>query len=263
MKRHIYFQTTFRTSLRSTFGMCFCSSLLLCFSLHLASRMEAKNTILTDAASSEVSGCQSMPCCWTLTFLPSVSHRTFWQSKADFRSFDYTSWIIHTPCTFILQGPGVGWLDFREYSFCQTVADIPGNSIQYIITIYYMNLEPVGTIWTFPTFSGTVFLLMILMIGGFYVFVCATRFWGQFLNVLVPNWDISTTDDRVGLPWHFVQTSVIPMKPNDFADPSTQVLSCQGENFYLDLWHSGPPQQHFLSSGNLQMLIHEDNACWR
>lgn len=89
----------------------------------------SENMILTDAASLEVSGCQSTPCCWTLTFIPSVSHRTSWQRKADFCSFDYNSWIIHTPCTFILQGPGVGWLDSGEYSFCLTVAGIPGNSI--------------------------------------------------------------------------------------------------------------------------------------
>lgn len=204
MKRHIYFQTACRTSLRSTFGVCLCSSLLFCFSLHLASRMEAKNTILTDAASSEVSGCQSMPCCWTLTFLPSVSHRTFWQSKADFRSFDYTSWIIHTPCTFILQGPGVGWLDLREYSFCQTVAGIPGNNIQYIITIISSIILMwcwTQCSWNHLDISRTAFLLMILMISGFYVSVYATWFWGPFVNGLGPNWDISTIstiDDRVG-----------------------------------------------------------------
>lgn len=67
-----------------------------------------KSMILTDVASSELSGCQSVHCCQTLTFLPSVSHHTPWQAKADFWSFDYNSWIIHTPCTCFLQGLGVG-----------------------------------------------------------------------------------------------------------------------------------------------------------
>lgn len=64
-----------------------------------------------------MSGCQCMPCCWTLTFPPSVSHWASWQSTADFRCFDYHSWIIHTSCTFILQDSGIGSSHLREYSF--------------------------------------------------------------------------------------------------------------------------------------------------
>lgn len=84
--------------------------LLLLSSLYFPAIVKRwKSMILTDVASSELSGCQSVHCCQTLTFLPSVSHHTPWQAKADFWSFDYNSWIIHTPCTpCFLQGLGVG-----------------------------------------------------------------------------------------------------------------------------------------------------------
>lgn len=227
--------------------------------MHLASWTEVKNLILTDAASLEVSGCQSTPCCWTLTFLPSVSHCASWQSKAGFRSLDYNSWIIHTRCTFILHGPGVGWLDSGEKSFCLTVAAIPGNSLTDLWCQTQFRIFSCPAFFFLYTFSRTDCLLIIPHISGLYVkraiaFLATLAIWFYcpLVSGLAPNfgpdWKILTIDGV--LPWRRHAWS-LDDEPNGFGDPLAFHLTSW---FGTNEWLSGHSQPHFVLSSNQQLL---------